>query len=241
MIDIVRNRVSIIHAYRNLWSSFQKATRGIPARFIPQELRIEYEYNSRNGLLRTRNVPTLQIMNWPLHLRRPGHVSKKQLDIYIEFNHSIKGEQTENGNVEHILTESRVKVTYLQHVDVPIYQNNMIDCDIVEVVHYDLAQKDYGHPIFHAQFANDPVDGTQINRRYTNTFSRLEQLRIATPPMDLRAVLFGLVADHIPYQLADLYQHHLWKSVEQTLPSMPCKCIREKINGRMKNIHWYPT
>ena len=239
-MDISKDKADIFHAYRNLWSSFQQATRRIAARFNPQELMIDYKYDVRTGLLGTSNVPILQIIRWPLHLRGPGHASKKQLDIYIELNHSIKGEQTENGNVEHILTESKVKVTYLLHVDVPKYQNNMIDCDVIEVVHYDLAQKASDHPIFHAQFANDPINESLINRRYTNTLSRLEQLRIATPPMDLRAVLFGLVADHVPYALKDLSQNHLWKSVEQKLPSMPCDSIREQINGRMKNTHWYP-
>ena len=238
MVDISRERVRIIHAYRNLWDVFQKIYNGVPRQFKPRTLNMKYHYNGGNGLLSTNNVEPLILMGWPKQSNN-GY-SLERIDICIEVNHKICGNIVEGEEVELILAASRVKVTYLQHVFYSLYENDFHDCHVIEVVHYDLAENTAGHPIFHAQFSNDPINGNSIKRKYVNQISRMKQLRIATPPMDLQAILFGLVADHVPNKLGDLSQSQLWENAEQNLPSMPCYSIRDQINGRMKNIYWYP-
>jgi hypothetical protein len=224
----------IIIAYKNLWTAFHKTSTGIAEKLEPLEFVPQYDYNKENGTLTTKEPGILKIKGWPYDEKK-----RKKSDIIIEIKQSIKVKNKEHSN---IFAFSSVKVTYLEHVrDSQQNRNAHQECNIFGVIRYDFGKNQSGHPIFHAHVGVSPIDEDISKRNYQNRISQIKNLRIPTPPMDLKAVLIGFVADHCPSKLKDLTTSKLWKIAENDLPGMPIDFLKDKIDDTrsIDSLQWY--
>lgn len=233
-IDILK----IDNAYRKIWEAF-RAVFNTNCIFEPfrEWKKLKFEIDSDGfAKLEKNDSPIFKIINWPADFNAEQSKSKRFLDIIIRIEIQIS--KYENRTLsEYRIEGSSIDVVYTDG----IYGQDLgpsPDVEPLVYIHYDIHKNAAGHPIFHAQFSNDelPLDDRKIKRFPV----KLEELRIASAPMDLKAILFGLVNDHYLTKLGDLEILPDWRNTENNLPIMPCEHIRDQQNGRMKNIHWYP-
>jgi len=230
-------------AYGNLWSAFCK-TNGAIAKFEPPQFSPKYEYFNEKKILKIKDNTRLQIIGWPMSKRtctRKAQSSdaKKKYDIHIEIKHLIKVKNKEHSN---IFTSSSITVTYLEHLrDIQENNNAQQECKIFGSIRYDFSEDQQGHPIFHAHIGDNPLDQDIAKRNYRNNISQIKNLRVPTPPMDLKAVLIGLVADHYSSNLKDLTTSSLWKNAEKGLPILSTNFLMDKIvdTERIDSLQWY--
>ena len=224
----------IIIAYKNLWAAFYKTSSGIAEKLDPFEFVPQYDYDKENGTLTTKKPGILKIIGWPYDEKK-----RKKFDIIIEIKQSIK---VRNKAHSDIFTFSSVKVTYLEHVrDILKNHNVLKECNIFGVIRYDFVIDQIGHPIFHAHVGDSPIGEDISKRNYLNKICQIKNLRIPTAPMDLKAVLIGIVADHCPSKLKDLTTNDTWKNAENNLPSIPIDFLKNKIanKGSIDSLQWY--
>lgn len=227
-------------AYSNLWTAFCK-TNEANAKFDPIHFSPKYEYISERKILKTKDNTRLQIIGWPMRLRGLSskvqlRESKKKYDIHIEINQKIEiGSQKKP-----LFISSGITVTYLEHIK-SLSNNAPQECKIYGSIRYDFSVDQQGHPIYHAHVGDNPIDQDISNRTYLNKILPIKNLRIPTPPMDLKAVLIGLVADNCSSKLKDLTTTNLWKNAENDLPCIPIDFLKKKIDdtGRIDSLQWY--
>jgi hypothetical protein len=227
-------------AYRNLWTAFCR-TNGAIAEFKPFQFSPKYEYFSERKILKTEDNTRLQIIGWPMRLRGQSRKaqfseSSKKYDIHIEINQKIKM----SNQKKPLFISSGITVTYLEHIKSSSI-NATQECKIYGSIRYDFSEDQQGHPIFHAHVGDNPIDQDISKRAYRNEILPIKNLRILTPPMDLKAVLIGLVADHCSSKLKDLTTTNLWKNAENDLPCIPIEFLKKKIDdtGRIDSLQWY--
>lgn len=233
-----KDKNEIFHAYRTLWTSFITATKDLPYQVEPKSFMpvVEIDRKVDKIEIATKEGQPLRLLNWP---RRVS--SDERLDIFIEIKQRVSVYQTKRNQKRYVVEASWVRTTYAEHKDISRYSKDLIECYPIEVIRYDMELNKPGHPLFHAQVAHDPIQTVNNNRLFKSLPPRLKELHIPTPPMDLRAVLYGLVADHVNFKLKDLRNNRFWQGTEIALPIMPCDSIREKISAakRMMNTCWY--
>ena len=224
------NNISRLHG--QLWESFISAFKK-DCGFSPTFISLPFVVDNGLVVLEKKNSPVIKISKWPRRYNTTTHRSKQYLDIFMRFHFSIEG--LTNGRDKQIrVKSSSIDVVYTEH-------EPKSDVEHIPIIfmHYDTHQGKNGHPIFHTHIAEDVIDwipNLSSNPRKVG----LDELRIATPPMDFRAILIGLVNDHYFHGLKGLLKIGEWNNLEGRLPLMPCGHIRDQQNGRMKNIHWYP-
>jgi hypothetical protein len=235
-----KDRKKISTAYRNLWTAFCR-TNGAIAEFEPFQFSPKYECFSEGKILKTKDNTRLQIIGWPMRLRGqsrkvPLGENSKKYDIHIEINQKIEIVTQKKP----LFISSGITVTYLEHIK-SLSNNAPQECKIYGSIRYDFSVDQQGHPIYHAHVGDNPIDQDISNRTYLNKILPIKNLRIPTPPMDLKAVLIGLVADHCSSKLKDLTTTNLWKNAENDLPCLPIEFLKKKIDdtGRIDSLQWY--
>ena len=213
-IDSIGN--SLRNDYRNLWCSFQLLQYSDyklqPTQFLPNVDRIEEGLYS----VYTDNFEPLRLWSFPWRFNQP-----KRLDISIELDQVIR-HNPQAGEDPFLVEESSITVNYYKPDESLSRYGTDSRRELLNVIRYESHSKKKSHPLFHG---------------HSNKF---DQLRIATPPMDLTAVLIGLVADHLSGKLGHLFENTEWNNTCNDMPVMPCKIIRDKIReDRLFNRHWY--
>jgi hypothetical protein len=225
----------IDHAYRRLWSAFYKVCGGIATDLKPTVFKTKHKFDKRVSVLRLKDTECLQIKGWPYSSRKSG----KKMDIFIELsNQEIKVEKGK----EPYFTRSDITVTYLKHVKDSKDPNQPSKCNLIGVVRYDFIENQEAHPVFHTHIGPNPIDERIIQREYLNKIEEINKLRIPTPPMDLKAVLIGLVADTHFSTLRDLVTNDIWKNAEADFPIIPTPgwLIDEiKESQKLESKYWY--
>jgi hypothetical protein len=231
-VNMGRIDSKIIMAYKSLWTAFYKTNSGVAIKLEPLDFQPKYAYNDREKTLRTERPALLKIKGWPY-----GESSNKRFDIFIEIMHTIKVKDGKNP----CFTSSNITVTYLEHIKGLENLNNIQKCNVFGVIRYDFDENRDGHPVFHAHVGNKPIRGDIIHRTYRNKIKQIKNLRIPTPPIDLKAVLVGLVADHYLSKLKDLRNNNFWKKAEADLPIIPTDSLIDRIkeSGKIESLHWY--
>lgn len=172
--------------------------------------------------------------------------SKKEIDIVITINQHI-GVDMCNGERKLIVTASNIHVTYFESKGELTRVEEPEEWLPLQVVHYHM-DRNKNHPLFHAQVSDDPH--TFLNNeieayRKVKNFKNGFELRIASPPVDLGAVLLGVIVCHLnEQQFEDLVTTRgLNKYIEKidSLPKMPCSPIIDNIakKGYMLSRFWY--
>jgi hypothetical protein len=142
------------------------------------------------------------------------------------------------------ITKSNVLVRYFE-------ANASKELNQIEAIHYDYEENpSASHPIFHAQFCNDPLEPEEKRRIETlatydfseNSLNRFKHLKIPTAHMGFQSILLSLCADHIPPShnldciraLAACLRH-------QNMPKASCSFLKENIDqcDSFLSSHWY--
>lgn len=137
------------------------------------------------------------------------------------------------------MTESKVKVTYLQTQ--PSTARPLL------AVHYDfdIPQK-CAHPIFHAQLGTTHFEQTELEKvGFRRTIQQAEtphygNLRIPTAYMNLASVLLGVIADHLPGKFFNNFLSELRRN-EGITWNARCTSLKSSLNkgGLLHSHHWY--
>ncbi len=225
----------IDNAYGGLWSAFYKACAGLATKLEPKVFNINYKFDERVSVLRLKDTECLSLKGWSYSPRKSG----KKMDIFIELsNQEIKVEKGK----EPYFTRSDITVTYLKHVKDSKDPNQPSKCNLIGVVRYDFIENQTAHPVFHTHIGPNPIDERIIQRTYENKIEEINILRIPTPPMDLKAVLIGLVADTHFSRLSDLVGNNIWKDAEADLPIIPTPgwlIDGIKKSQKLESKYWY--
>ncbi len=123
-----------------------------------------------------------------------------------------------------------------------------VSMNLLESLHYDYKDPaDAGHPLFHAQLSNRPINEgvllrSELSKRYSirlgSLSGRLKNIRIPTAHMGLASVLVGLMADHSPSNLGDI----IAAVNAAKLPKPYCRRLNQKIVSdacSFSSLHWY--
>jgi hypothetical protein len=154
----------------------------------------------------------------------------EDLDVYIKFTQVVQAESN-NGDRGLIAIKSNIKLLY--------FDTNNERCGL----HFDLSGEDqHDHPVYHAQIDTSCIPPDAVSRRYDGTQRSIlsRYPRIPTAPMDLAAVVYLILRDHLPSRVRNGWPGEL-RGAAYALPHLPSDHFQEhlKPQHKVECLWWY--
>ncbi len=216
----------------------------------PGEIQVDFDPEGRVGCLTATcgGDCALHFLQVPI---KPQSLGKSTCEISIQFEQEIRQSTrgATGGNYEVIASVVRVhyRRTDTDRPDLP--PARWAPSQVLAGLHYDMAfdpdkhfQRD--HPLFHAQIDFGGISEQAIGTRCVQRQSQIKSgvPRVPTPPLDLPAVVYGILSDHFPTIVEGGWPPEMVAIVEK-MPVMPCYPIGKRL-GTSRPIQaplWYPT
>jgi hypothetical protein len=231
--------------YQDFWLWIVNLTDRKAVNLSKGDLKVEDASKSNDKIvLRVRSTRPF-LINGLTGRRRDS--TRTDYDVAIEFVQYVYFDE-QQGCFKAI--KSTVRLLYMENYKiVKIHQERFgKPGKIYSGIHFDLVSQDsnntdgYDHPIFHASFDLTCIDPQRAGRgNYEKpSLGRFDFPRIPTAPMDLGAVIFSILRDHLPEKVIRGWPQKM-SDVIAELPRYPRgtldMCLKEDID--LSNRDWY--
>lgn len=245
---------TLYRVYSNFWEEVVKLTGGLAKPISRDDLLIKVTSDESHAEhLKVETKTAFWIEGLPG--RRKIGASKQSYDVVIGFEQllSVISENSVDSQFE--AEKSVVRLMYLdceRELNRRQQENGQEIVRHVYVgVHFDLLDQkrqtldEYDHPVYHANFDMRCFDLSKLDRnsyRIPEGLQRIDALRIPTAPMDISAVVFSVLRDHLPDKVDDGWSRKMRSRVD-ALPRYPKGALANYTgNAVFPNcLCWYKT
>lgn len=233
-------------AYQNFWIKVVKVAQGKAEQLPPNGLQFAMTGNGTIRVSTRIDKPALWFRGLTARMTQGG---RTDFDVYLQLDQTIRGlRDSSTGALRLEAVRCTVRMQYLEYRSPEEIQKeragDLEPARAYHGIHFDyVCPGEAHHPYFHAQLDHGCIPAEQIQRRYTPTpalVGRCDAPRIPTPPMDLPAVVYTLLHDHLSNVVAKGWPEELRKAM-QGLPLLDTNPFSTfvKPNMRMESTWWY--
>lgn len=239
--------IPVLRRYTQFWQKLISFTDGRAQEFPDKEMVVSLNRDSGGCICveTPQQTAALLIRGLP---KKPDSI-REDLDVFIQFRQLVQAESNDGDDCEFIAINSNIRLMYLETQPIGIRQQrirngNQPNKDKVYCgLHFDLSGEDqYDHPLYHAQFDTSCIVPRAVDNRYDGTQHGIHSSypRIPTAPMDLGAIVYLILRDHLPKRVRNGWPKKLRKAA-YALPHLPSNHFQVHLRPQRKidSLWWY--